>query len=527
MATNILLPWISSAGAGGVRHSMQAFEGDGSTGPFEFNFSGGYIYAAHVKAYRYDPGTNTSHPLAITLIGPNQAQSSEPIPTGQYIVLYRDTPKGTPLVDYTEGAVLDEANLDTTAQQAVFAAAEMVDRFDTVNLSVNEAIDRSALALSTASTALGTANTAAADAAHAVATADAASAAATGAVNTANQAAATANGVADKAQTALDNSIEAINTANAATAEGVAAVAQDALAQANAAVTASNGAAAEAAQAQADAATALAAANNAGDAVAQVAAGKADAVHTHPWNAITGKPAVATRWPTWSEVTDKPASFGPQIVTLATLPATDIGPVIVADVAEVWVWVSTPYYTGYRSPLCGRPVHGHTSVSLAGEIDAVGGVVSKSAYAGLWGYALENNLVVSQYGWENNIGAHFFVDVSDSQFRVPDLRNQFLRFAGTDADTGNVRYRGTQQQDALQNITGHIDSRPSYGHLGPIIGSAGVFDTTQSGHSGVSNVGLESSSESAWITTFDAARVARVATETRPTNVAFYPRIHV
>jgi len=36
-------------------------------------------------------------------------------------------------VDYTEGAVLDESNLDTTAQQAVFAAAKMVDRFDAVH----------------------------------------------------------------------------------------------------------------------------------------------------------------------------------------------------------------------------------------------------------------------------------------------------------------------------------------------------------------------------------------------------------
>jgi len=489
MATNILLPWISSAGAGGVRHSMQAFEGDGSTGPFEFNFSGGYIHAAHVKAYRYNPGTSTGHPLAVTLIGPNQAQSSEPIPSGQYIVLYRDTPKGTPLVDYTEGAVLDEANLDTTAQQAVFAAAEMVDRFDSINLSSTEAIDRSAQALSTASTALDNSIAAAADAVQAVATADAASTAAA----------------------------VAINTANAATSEGAAAVAQDALVQAHAAVAVSNDADAKATQAQAgaataqaDATTALAAANNAGDAIAQVAAGKANAVHAHPWNDITGKPAVATRWPSWSEVTDKPTSFGPQVVTLATLPATDIGPVIVADVAEVWVWVNTPHYTGYRSPLCGRPVYGHTVAPLANEIDAVGGIVSKS-----------------ETDWADNIGAHWFVDVSDSQFRVPDLRNQFLRFTGTDADTANARTLGSRQQDALQNITGHIDSRPSSGHPGPIAGSAGVFDTTQSGHSGSSNVVLNSSSGTSWITTFDASRVARAATETRPVNVAFHPRIHV
>jgi len=178
--------------------------------------------------------------------------------------------------------------------------------------------------------------------------------------------------------------------------------------------------------------------------------------HQHAWTDVTGKPAQATRWPKWSEVTDKPASFGPQIVTLATLPTTDIGPVIVADVAEVWVWVITPYYTGYRSPLCGRPVDGHTGAPLASEIDAVGGLLSKSAYAGLWGYAQENDLVVSQSDWTANIGAHWFVDVSDSQFRVPDLRNMFRRYSGTDADTANARALGSRQNGAIAAHT-HFD----------------------------------------------------------------------
>jgi len=174
MTSNIILPWLHAGGQGGVRHSMQALEGDGTTGPFEFNFAGGAIDPAHIKAYRYDPASATSHPQAIDLIGPNQAVTSEAIPQGQYLVIYRDTPKDLPLVDYTEGAVMDEANLDTTARQAVFAAAEMVDRFEAINATVSDAVARTTDAMSTADAVLAAAQAASDVAASAAAAATAA-----------------------------------------------------------------------------------------------------------------------------------------------------------------------------------------------------------------------------------------------------------------------------------------------------------------------------------------------------------------
>ena len=92
-------------------------------------------------------------------------------------------------------------------------------------------------------------------------------------------------------------------------------------------------------------------------------------------------------------------------------------------------------------PLCGRPVDGHTVTPLASEVDAVGGELSKTDYARLWGYARENNLVVSDAVWTANRGAHYFADVSGTTFRVPDLRNMFRRYTGTDADTANASGR--------------------------------------------------------------------------------------
>ena len=41
------------------------------------------------------------------------------------------------------------------------------------------------------------------------------------------------------------------------------------------------------------------------------ASGYALSSHTHPWSEVTGAPATATRWPTWTEVTSKPSVFAP------------------------------------------------------------------------------------------------------------------------------------------------------------------------------------------------------------------------
>ncbi|WP_051658872.1 hypothetical protein [Bordetella bronchiseptica] len=195
------------------------------------------------------------------------------------------------------------------------------------------------------------------------------------------------------------------------------------------------------------------------------------------------------------------------VVRRATIPTEKIADeVYVAGWGEM-VWVETTYFTGYRSPLCGRPVDGHTQVPLVREVDAVGGLLSKVAYAGLWGYAREENLVVSQAAWTASIGAHHFVDVSETQFRVPDLRNMFRRYTGTDADTANARTMGTRQAGALQahrhnQLPGefYLVSRTSGGSNGLGTGSQQFFNRQDGVDAG--------------------------GAETRPLNTAFHPRIH-
>ena len=53
---------------------------------------------------------------------------------------------------------------------------------------------------------------------------------------------------------------------------------------------------------------------------------------------------------------DQAIANRPLIFSISNLPTQDRGPIIVAECAEVWVWTSSAFYTGYRSPLCGRPL---------------------------------------------------------------------------------------------------------------------------------------------------------------------------
>jgi hypothetical protein len=203
----------------------------------------------------------------------------------------------------------------------------------------------------------------------------------------------------------------------------------------------------------------------------------------------------------WSDGTNvyQTSSSLPRIYPITSLPTVNVGSIVVAGTGETWDWVSTAYFTGYRSPLCGRAIFGHTSSPLSCEIDAVGGTVSKTAYAALWAYAGENGLIVSAANWA--AGTHFFVDVDASTFKVPDLRNQFMRFTGTDADTANARATGTHQIDAFASHR-HTNAASSTanGQSGGAVTGAGSGSATSTGNTG--------------------------GAETRPINTAFPARIH-
>ncbi len=112
-----------------ILYATNRFPGDGVTTQHEISFTGGYMDKAHVKAYIEDAtGIRTVIVVGAGMfVGPNTINLGVAAPVGSITVLYRDTPKDEPLVNFVNGSRITEANLDKVAQQSVFIGAEVYD----------------------------------------------------------------------------------------------------------------------------------------------------------------------------------------------------------------------------------------------------------------------------------------------------------------------------------------------------------------------------------------------------------------
>lgn len=212
------------------------FTGNGMQTQWNINFSDGYLSPDNVKA-RYVNAAGSFVDIAVTAVNGNVVTISPAQPSGRVFSIYRSTQKTQPLVNFADGAILNEQNLDILGTQAIMVAAEASDLANslsgyalTASANANTALSTSATALAAAQSAAGVANTA-------NNTANAASAAAANAV-------VTANAIDGKASTALTNASAALSTANAAsaTANAIDGKATNALSQASSAVTTANAA---------------------------------------------------------------------------------------------------------------------------------------------------------------------------------------------------------------------------------------------------------------------------------------------
>lgn len=290
MAGTIIDQWFAAASVGEDYKTMHVWDGDGNAARvFELNFQGGYINQADVKAFMVNKTTQERTDLTVKFTGTGTVTLSQAVPTTHQVTIYRDTNKTAPIAAFADGAIITAINLDRNAKQAVFAVAEMVDRFDSVTATAQDAIATAYEALGLSKTAIDTANGAVetADAATRVA-ADAAADSAeavqksNAATDTANSAKATAEGIDAKVNDAVSKAGAAVLTANSAkaTAEGIDAKAtaalsnsEDAVDTANAAEATANGINAKAEKALADSSVAV---NTAGEALSKIDAATAN-----------------------------------------------------------------------------------------------------------------------------------------------------------------------------------------------------------------------------------------------------------
>jgi microcystin-dependent protein len=133
------------------------------------------------------------------------------------------------------------------------------------------------------------------------------------------------------------------------------------------------------------------------------------------------------------------------------------------------------------------------------------------------GWLAANGTAVSRTTYSNlfsTIGTTYGAGDGSTTFNLPNLSGIFVRGSGSQT-IGGVSYSGsfsTKQNDALQNITGTV------GQFDAAFGTTvatGAFTTTQT----TKTTGGGGSGK--YLTAdFDASRVARTSTETRPANIA-------
>lgn len=283
-------------------YATNNFTGDGNTTQWNINFADGYISPSDVRA-RYVDSTGEFVDIAVTSVNANVVTITPPQPDGRVFQIYRDTRKDSPLVDFSDGAILNETSLDTLATQAIMVAAESSDlanslsvvAYDALYTAIDAATDATTaeqaavsaqtsatlaqsaaadaqLSAAAAQTSAGNANTAANSAVSAAntatTTANAAATAAATAATKADAATATANSAATSASNALSSAASASTAANNATttANNAATAAANAVTTANAAQSTANGIDAKATTALSTANAAATTANNASSA---------------------------------------------------------------------------------------------------------------------------------------------------------------------------------------------------------------------------------------------------------------------
>ena len=150
-----------------------------------------------------------------------------------------------------------------------------------------------------------------------------------------------------------------------------------------------------------------------------------------------------------------------------------------------------------------------TPTPPAGTLVADGSEVSREAYAKLFA------IFGTQYGEGDGV----------TTFALPDWRDEFPRFSGTD------RAVGTKQGDAIRNIGGGFSLRPG-GYpdsaYQAISKPWGAFSSSEAESSAGQWIDMIPMTEDArnfqdWV--FSAQNVVPTANENRPRNVAFLPCI--
>lgn len=137
------------------RYATQTWEADGVRTQYDIAFDGGYIRQSDVVAFSVlvDEATGLTsnrqiHPVVFLSesVDPEtewktaQVQITPAVPAGRRVVIFRSTEKSAPLVNYTNGSILTEKNLDLANDQSIFSIAEIMDGLNAARIDINSQV---------------------------------------------------------------------------------------------------------------------------------------------------------------------------------------------------------------------------------------------------------------------------------------------------------------------------------------------------------------------------------------------------
>lgn len=197
-----------------------------------------------------------------------------------------------------------------------------------------------------------------------------------------------------------------------------------------------------------------------------------------------------------------------------TTPANKTSDVIyVLDHQLIKKWQAIGGFTTYASANLGEVSFTADRNAKSYQLKADGSIVSKTTYRALWEWAVSQGLRISNNDWA--AGTYYFGDVDGSSFKLPDLKDQFLRVAGSG------RKVGSNQGDAIRNITGQLGNGGGdpYGIYYADSQKGAFVNEGQSNKTALSSPAALTK-DRAFMAKFDASRVVPTADENRPKNTA-------
>lgn len=146
-----------------------------------------------------------------------------------------------------------------------------------------------------------------------------------------------------------------------------------------------------------------------------------------------------------------------------------------------------------------------------------GALLTRASYPALWAYAQASGALVTDAAWATATGSFSSGDGSTT-FRLPDARGEFPRFFSDGSTVDSGRVLGSNQGDAIRNITGSFTGSTNAVRFAS---STGVFTLSSPGTSDTGN----GAGTGSGVVNFAANNQVPTASENRPRNIALLPCI--